>query len=292
MKTGLVLEGGGMKCAYSSGVLDCFLDDNITFDYVIGVSAGSANGASFVAKQRGRSRRFYTDHIKDKGYFGLGSYLKKGDLFGLDYIYSTLSNSDGKDPLDFEAMVNDPAEFEVAVTNAVTGKPEYYSKHDMHKDDYEYVKASSCIPAVCRPRKIGENYYYDGGLSDAIPVQRAFNCGCDKVVVILSKPRDYVRTPQKFRFFYKAKCRQFPETIRIIENRHIEYMKQFREVFELEKEGRVFIFSPSVNMATGTYKMDAELNQKVYELGMTDYENQKEKLLEYLADKGKENAER
>jgi len=282
LKTGLVLEGGGMKCAYGAGILDRFLDDNIIFDYVIGVSAGSANGASFVAHQRGRSLRFYTDHIVSKDYYGIGSYLKKGDLFGLDYIYSTLTNSDGKDPLDHEAMMESPAEFEVVVTNAVTGKPEYYSKHDMPKDDYEYVKASSCIPAVCRPRKIGENFYYDGGLSDPIPIGRAFDQGCDKVVVVLSKPRDYVRSPQKFRFFYQLKCRRFPEVIKIIDNRHIEYKKQFEHIFELEKEGRIFVFSPSRQMNTGTYKMDPELNRQVYDLGIADYEEQKEKLLEYL----------
>lgn len=282
MKTGLVLEGGGMKCAYGAGILDRFLDDNISFDYVIGVSAGSANGGSFVARQRGRSLRFYTDHIGSKDYYGIGSYLKKGDLFGLDYIYSTLTNSDGKDPLDYEAMINSPTEFEIVVTNAVTGKPEYYSKNDMPKDDYEYVKASSCIPAVCRPRKIGNNFYYDGGLADPIPADRAFDRGCDKVVVILSKSRNYVRAPQKFRFFYKFKCRKFPETIKIIDNRHIEYKKQFDRIFELEKEGKIFVFSPSRQMNTGTYKMDPETNRVAYDLGIADYEAEKDRLLEYL----------
>lgn len=284
MKTGLVLEGGGMKCAYSAGVLDRFMDDNITFDYVIGVSAGSANAASFVSGQRGRALRFYTDHIGSKEYYGIGSYLKTGDLFGLDYIYSTLTDSDGKDPLDYEAMIASPTEFEVAVTNAVTGKPEYYTKNDMPKDDYEYVKASSCIPAVCRPRKIGDRFYYDGGLTDPIPVDRAFERGCKKAVVILSKPRDYVREPQKFSFFYRYKCRKFPEIIRIIDNRHIEYMKQFRRIFELEKEGRIFVFAPSRRMDTGTYKMDAEANRRVYDLGISDYEEQKDRLTKYLCD--------
>ena len=272
-----------MKCAYGAGVLDRFMDDNITFDYVIGVSAGSANGASFVSGQRGRSLRFYTDHIASKDYYGIGSYFRKGDLFGLDHIYSTLTNSDGKDPVDYEAMISSPAEFEIVVTNAETGKPEYYSKNDMPKDDYEYVKASSCIPAVCRPRKIGGSCYYDGGLSDPIPVGRAFEQGCGKVVVVLSKPRDYVRAPQKYRFFYKYKCRKFPEIIKIIDNRHIEYRKQFARIFELEKEGKIFVFSPSRKMDTGTYKMDAELNRQVYDLGVADYDALKEKLLEYLA---------
>ena len=85
-KIGLVLEGGGMKCAYTAGILDAMMDNGVTFDYCIGVSAGSANGVSFVAGQRGRNIRFYTEHINEKGYFGLSSFLKTGNLFGLPYI--------------------------------------------------------------------------------------------------------------------------------------------------------------------------------------------------------------
>lgn len=104
-KIGLIVEGGGMKCAYSAGVLDAFLDEHITFDYAIGVSAGSANAASYLAGQRGRNLRFYTDWTHDPAYFGLKSYLKTGNLFGLHYIYADLTNSDGKDPLDYPALM-------------------------------------------------------------------------------------------------------------------------------------------------------------------------------------------
>ena len=100
-RIGLIVEGGGMKCAYSAAVLDKFLDDRISFYYVCGVSAGSANAASYLGGQRGRNLRFYTEHIHEKEYFGLDSYLKSGDLFGLDYIYSTISNQGGSDPLNW-----------------------------------------------------------------------------------------------------------------------------------------------------------------------------------------------
>ena len=110
-KIGLIVEGGGMKCAYSAGVLDAFLDAHINFDYVIAVSAGAANAASYLAGQRGRNLRFYTDWTHDPGYFGLKSYLKTGNLFGLHYIYADLTNSTGKDPLDFPALLANPTEY-------------------------------------------------------------------------------------------------------------------------------------------------------------------------------------
>lgn len=111
MKTGLVVEGGGMKCAYSAGILDKFLDDDITFSYCIGVSAGAANTLSYLAGQRGRNLRFYTEHLRDPRYLSVRSLVHTGNLFGLQYIYGTLTNSDGADPLDYSAVMENPAEF-------------------------------------------------------------------------------------------------------------------------------------------------------------------------------------
>ena len=139
MKTGLVVEGGGMKCAYSAGILDRFLDEHITFDYCIGVSAGSANVASYLAGQRGRNLRFYVDHLNEPGYMGVKNLLRTGQFFGLQYIYQTLTNSDGADPIDYPAIVENPAEFELVATDAATGKPVYFTKDDMKQDDYRAI---------------------------------------------------------------------------------------------------------------------------------------------------------
>ena len=282
VKTGLVVEGGGMKCAYSAGILDRFLDEDIHFDYVIGVSAGASNSASYLAKQRGRNLRFYTDHITDKRYFGAYSFLTTGDIFGLDHIYSTLTNSDGADPIDLAEIKRDPAEYEIVVTNAVTGRPEFISKETIHQDEYEVFKATSCIPAVCRARHMNGNAYFDGGLSDPIPVDRAVKMGCKKMVVILSKPRDYVKEPQKMMAFVKLRCRKYPRIIKIVENRHKMYMKRFRKIFELEEQGRAFVFAPSEHLAGGTYKMDPDGNYKLYELGIADFDARREELRKFL----------
>lgn len=150
-KIGLVVEGGGMKCAYNAGILDAFLDEGITFDYCIGVSGGSGNLASYLAGQRGRNLRFFTEHIHSQNYFGLRSLLKTGDLFGLKYIYGELTRKEGEDPLDFPALMNNPAEYEIVVTNALTGLPEYYGREMMAQDDYRLIMASSAIPVACHP---------------------------------------------------------------------------------------------------------------------------------------------
>ena len=284
MKIGLVVEGGGMKCAYSAAILDAFLDHNITFAYCIGASGGSGNLASYLAGQRGRNLRFFTEHIHSPVYFGLRSFLKTGNLFGLQYIYGTLTNSTGKDPLDFPTLKNNPAEYEVVVTNALTGKAEYFGKETMAQDDYRLIMASSAIPAACRPVELNEIPYFDGGLSDAIPVSRALEKGCDRLVVILSKMRDYVRKPQGMRFLYTMRCRQYPQIISLIDHRHIAYNQNLQEVFALEREGKAFVFAPSRPIHVGTYSMNEQAERDLYALGMEDFNQQKDALAAFMAD--------
>ena len=281
-KIGLVVEGGGMKCAYNAGILDVFLDHQITFDYCIGVSGGAGNVASFVAGQRGRNIRFFTEHIHSPQYFGGKSLLKTGNLFGLQYIYGDLTNTTGKDPLDFPAIMKNPAEYEVAATNAVTGEAEYFGKEDMKQDDYRPIMASSAIPAACRPVVINGVPYYDGGISDAIPVRRALEKGCDRIVVILSKQRDYVRKPQGMRFLYSTLCRKYPKIIEDIDRRHITYRENLQEVFDLEKEGKAFVFAPSEHVKVGTYSMDEKTERILYELGVKDFAERQEELKDFL----------
>lgn len=281
-KTGLMLEGGGMKCAYSAGVLDAFLKNGITFDYVVGVSAGSANGASYLAGQYGRNKRFYTDHVKEPEYFGFRNFIRGNDMFNLKYIYATLSNEGGADYLDYDAFLSNPAEYEAVATNALNGRATYFSKGNMQRNNYVEIMASSAIPAICKPVMIGGVPYYDGGISDALPYRRAFEKGCEKVVCILSKSRDYIRKPDKFRQVYSLLCRKYPKVIEAIDKRYLNYGKQQKKMYELEKAGKLFIFSVESDIEIGTYTMKPELNEQIYQLGLADFEEKKEALMRFL----------
>ena len=282
-KIGLVLEGGGMKCAYNAGILDAFLDHQIQFDYCIGVSASSGNLASYLSGQRGRNLRFFTEHSRSPDYFGWKSLLKTGNLFGLQYIYGELTRTGGKDPLDYAAFQSNPAEYQAVVTNALTGAAEYFGREQMHLDDYRLIMASSAIPAACRPVLLGGTPYFDGGLSDAIPVRHALNQGCDRLVVILSKNRDYVRRPQGMRLLYRCACRKYPKIVEAITQRHIRYNANLQDVFSLERDGTAFVFAPSEPLQVGTYSRNASAELELYRLGLRDFAARKERLLEFLS---------
>lgn len=152
----------------------------------------------------------------------------------------------------------------------------------MKEDDYRLIMASSAIPVVCHPVELQGVPYFDGGLSDAIPVRRALERGCDRLVVILSKCRGYVRKPQSMRAAYHMACRRYPKVIEAIRQRHTVYNRNFREVFDLEREGRAFLFAPSTAIHVGTYSMNEQAERALYDLGLRDFSARREQLQAFL----------
>ena len=267
-KIGVVDVGGGTRGIFGAGVLDKCMDLGIRFDHFVGVSAGSANGASYIAGQHGRNFVFYNDYAFRKEYMSLDNLVKTGSYLGLDYIYSTLSNEDGEYPLDYDAMMADPCDFEVVATNAVTGRAMYFKKSEIERNKYDFFKASSCVPGIDKPYYVGKIPCYDGGLADPIPYKRAFRAGCDKVVVILTKPRDTVRNSGKDRLLAAAIAADYPKAAETWINRAEVYNKAIEEIFELEKEGRVLIVAPENIGELKTLSQDHAALEDLYEQGL------------------------
>ena len=199
---GIVDVGGGMRGVFGCGVTDFLLDNDITFDYCLGVSAGSANLASYVSRQRGRNYRYYTKYSLRPEYMSAFNFVTKHSFFDLDYVYSVLSDSDGEDPLDYKTLSQSNQIYKAVATNGETGEPHYFTKDDFRQDFYEPLKASSAIPGVCKPVSIDGTDYFDGGVSDPIPVEKALADGCDHVFLILTKPIDFVKKPEMFKSAY------------------------------------------------------------------------------------------
>ena len=165
--------GGGLRNIYTAGVFDRCIDDDIYFDLCIGVSAGSANLSTFLAKQRNRTYRFYHDYSQRKEYMSLGNFIRKGSYLDLDYIYAVLTNSDGEDPIDYPRIARYEGEFLIAATDALTGQAHYFTKKDLSQDNYRVFSASSAIPVVCKPVTINGREYVDGGVAVPVPLEKA-----------------------------------------------------------------------------------------------------------------------
>lgn len=242
--TGIVDVGGGMRGVFGCGVTDFLLDNDITFEYCLGVSAGSANLASYVSRQRGRNYRYYTKYSLRPEYMSAFNFVTKHSFFDLDYVYSVLSDSDGEDPLDYKTLSQSNQIYKAVATNGETGEPHYFTKDDFRQDFYEPLKASSAIPGVCKPVSIDGTDYFDGGVSDPIPVEKALADGCDHVFLILTKPIDFVKKPEMFKSAYTKVLKNYPAVIKKLNIRHETYNNEIKKALELSKEGKVTIIAP------------------------------------------------
>lgn len=241
---GIVDVGGGMRGVFGCGVTDFLLDNDITFDYCLGVSAGSANLASYVSRQRGRNYRYYTKYSLRPEYMSAFNFVTKHSFFDLDYVYSVLSDSDGEDPLDYKTLSQSNQIYKAVATNGETGEPHYFTKDDFRQDFYEPLKASSAIPGVCKPVSIDGTDYFDGGVSDPIPVEKALADGCNHVFLILTKPIDFVKKPEMFKSAYTKVLKNYPAVIKKLNIRHETYNNEIKKALELSKEGKVTIIAP------------------------------------------------
>lgn len=272
MKIGIVDVGGGYRGIYAAGVLDYCMDEHIPFDLGIGVSAGSANLISYAAGQVRRNYRFYTEYGHRKEYAGAKNFITKRTFIDLDYAYSTLSNSDGEYPLDYNAFQRSSMDFYVVATHADTGIPRYFKKSDITQDDYDVMKASCAIPVVCHPYSVNGQPYFDGALSDPVPVEKAFALGCDKVILLLTKPENLIRTPEQDDKLAHILRRHYPEAA---EGLHLHAQRYNEGVALAQKyvqRGKALIVAPDDTCGVTTLTRDPALLDTLYRKGYGDGE--------------------
>lgn len=272
MKTGIVDVGGGLRGIFAAGVLDYCMDRGITFDLGIGVSAGSANLSSFAAGQRGRNYRFYTDYSFRPEYMGPRSLVKTGSYVNMDYMYGVLSGSGGEDPLDYPALCANQMELCVVAADALTGEPVYFTKDDLAQDNYDIFKASSSIPFVCPPYPVRGRLYYDGALGDPVPVEKALALGCERLVLLLSRPAGEPRRPGRDFAFAAAIERAYPAAAHALRLRAARYNAGVFAARRLAVEGRAVIISPDDTCGVDTLTRDRAALERLYEKGLADGE--------------------
>ena len=269
---GLIDVGGGNRGSYGAGVMDRFLTKQIRIPYGIGVSAGSANLASYFAGQKGRNYLFYTVYNLRKEAISLRNLIFKGKMVDVDYIYGTITNQGGENPLDFEAIRKADCTWWIVATDARTGLPVYFNGKDMVQDDFGALKASSNVPVVNRPYAWRGGLYYDGGISDPIPIEKALKDGCDKVVVILTRPKDYFRSPENDARMARLMRRKYPRAAEDLVRRAEVYNRELTQCLDLEKEGKVRIIAPDTIGKMKTLSQDPEPIRQLYQKGWLDAE--------------------
>lgn len=281
MKTGLVLEGGALRAVYSCGVCDALLEGGLLTDYVVGVSAGIAYGVSYVSRQPRRNLDVVTTYAPDRRYMGMRNLWKKSNrsYFGLEFVYDIIPNE--LIPFDYNAFADYPGEIEAVVTNLSTGRAEYF---DLPRDDRKgvVIQASCAMPLMFPIYELDGQPYLDGGIADGIPWKRALEKGCDRVVVVLSRPRDYVRKADRAMGLMRRTYKEYPNFLEAMQYRAERYNQSREELFRLEREGAVKVLAPRTTMGVARTERDPEKLRLLWAQGYEMAAERMEELRDYL----------
>lgn len=267
--TALVLEGGGMRGIYTAGVLEYFLDHDVEFPYVAGVSAGACHAVSYISKQKGRNRRIMIDYINDKRYLSIGNYLKERSLFGMNFIFDEIPNN--LDKFDYDSFENSSSELHIGVTDVVSGESIYYNKNQI-KNPNIIIRASSSLPFVSPIVEYEDKKFLDGAVSDPIPVEKAIRDGYEKMVIVLTRNLGYRKTRSRFLNVTKRMYRKYPNLIKLMETRHEVYNRQLELIERLENEGRAIVIRPSERLQVDRFTKDKSKLEELYKMGYKDCE--------------------
>lgn len=264
---GLILEGGAMRGVYTCGVIDCFIENDIMFKTVYGVSAGAGHAYSYLSHQKGRAFHANTDYLKGYNYLGLGSFIKTGSLFNMDLIYDTIPNK--LLYFDHDAFRNSPMTLFAAVTNCETGKPEYIKVTDSKKQ-LDVSRASGSLPFISPPVKIGDKTYFDGGITDSIPLGKSISDGNELNVVVLTRDKAYRKSPEKSAKLIKMKYRQYPKLYEAVKNRHVMYNGELELIEAEERAGRAIVIRPERPVTVKRADTDMKKLTALYNDGYKD----------------------
>lgn len=278
-KIGLILEGGGMRGIYTAGVLDFFIEKNIEVDITIGVSAGSCHASSYLSKQYKRAYNATVDYINDKRYLSFSNLIKTGSIFGMDFMFNKIPNE--LNIYDYDTFAKSKSKFVVVATNCETGSPEYFELNDLKKEII-YMQASCSIPMFANIVEIDDFKLVDGGVSDSIPIEYALNQGYKKNIVVLTRDITYKKNKQKFLSIVNRKYKKYPNLIKSIENRHLNYNKSLNLVNQLEKDGDVLVIRPKEPVNVSQIEKNAKKLTSLYEEGYDDAKELYDKILDFI----------
>ncbi|MGN0383847.1 MAG: patatin family protein [Eubacterium sp.] len=278
-KIGMVLEGGASRTLYSCGVLDALLEANYLPDYLIGVSAGIAYGISYLSKQKERNWLIAEKYMADSRYMGIGNMLRDRNYYGLNFVFDEIPNR--LLPFDYDAFAQYPGEVEAVVTNIKTGKPEYM-KVARENTSYNVLVASCAMPVFFQPVHIEDEYYLDGGISDSIPYEHALEMGCDKLIIVLTRTRDYIKTPEKTAVFQNLIFRNKKELAKALNERPGKYNRCREHIFELEQQGKAFVMAPEDTFGIKRTEGRSEHLRPLYEEGFRMMQNRMDEFTKFV----------
>ena len=277
-KNGLVLEGGGMRALFTAGVLDAFLEKSLCIDTMVSVSAGALFGVNYVSQQKGRAVRYNIKFAGDKRYMSLRNWFKTGNVLDKKFAYYDLPMK--LDVFDEKTFSESNINFYIVLTNIETGKAEYILIKDVF-DQMEYLRATSALPFASKIIKIDGKKYLDGGITDPVPIDYCKKMGCDKLIVVLTRPKGKYKE-DKLNWLFKIVYKKYPKLVERLVNMENDYKKTLKKIIELEDKGEIFVIRPDEVLDIGRLETNKEKIKEIYNKGLEKGRKEIEKLEKYL----------
>ena len=260
-KTALVLEGGGLRGVFTAGVIDCLLDNEIFFDYVVGVSAGACNTIAYLAKEKKYFRKCMNQTSPFDSFYGLPQMVESHRIIDLDKIFYEYTKQYN---FNFEELLRSSIRWEMVASNLKTGKADY-----LHSDDVEKIKligkASCSLPIITPPVEIDGELYLDGGIADSIPIQRALNLGYDKLLIVLTRKKgNFSSTSEATRMIMNRLYGEYPEFVKAAQERGKVYKEEVELAEQLEREKSAIIIRPTMQEVSRLETNEKELSLSYY----------------------------
>ena len=279
-KTGLVLEGGGMRGMYTCGILDVLLEKHIYLDGMVGVSAGIAFGCNYKSRQAGRALRYNVRFAHDGRYSGIRSLLKTGNYYNAYFAYKLVPTH--YDVFDYNVFDDSPMECYAVCFDVNTGEGVYQRLEKVNSDFFEWIRASASMPVVAQPVEVGGRLLLDGGLADSIPLEFMISKGYERNVVILTREEGFRKTAEHGMWLMKPLLRKWPKVIEALQHRPAHYNRQLQFVREQERDGRAFVFRPAKPLDVSRTTHDPKEMNRVYQLGREEALQRLDELRKFL----------
>lgn len=276
---GLVLEGGGMRGLYTCGVLEYFMEKDLYFNYIIGVSAGACNAVSYISRQKGRNEKVNINFVKDWHYLSFRNFIREKSIFGMNFIFNEIPTKHV--PFDFEAFCNSSCKFVVGVTDCKTGKPLYFNKEDI-TEGFHALRATASLPMIAPIVNFKGHELLDGGISDSMPIHKSIEDGNTKNIIVLTRNKGYKKSPVKFSKLIKLKYSKYPLLVDTIMNRYKKYNETLDYIEQIESEGRAIVIRPSKELEVGRFEKNPQKLQNLMKNGYEDAKNYYEKIIDFV----------
>ena len=281
-KIGLLLEGGAMRSLFSAGVLDFLLEEQIHIPYVLAVSAGAYAGLNYVSKQKGRAVEAVVKPLQEKKFIGLGTFFKTGNLFDMDLLFDKVPNE--LCPFDYDTFFRSEKQFITSAVDCLSGQAQYFKSFKDPSELMNICRAANSLPLISRIVPVKGRPMLDGGMADAIPIQKAEEEGWNKILVVLTRDKSYRKKPTGDFYIHLLHIlyRKYPKFLDLIKERAERYNQALDRVEELEKQGRAMVIRP-----TALTIKNAETNVNVlmtyYRHGYESAKERKEEIATFLS---------